>query len=63
VLFPLGVAWGKWAGLYIGLSVMGLSMAAQTFWLWYRSRAVMKDVRQRDAAWLQVSKVEPLTAD
>lgn len=47
-LFTAGVAWGQMAGLYIGLAVLGISMSAQTAWLWYRSRPVLKAVRQRD---------------
>lgn len=50
LLFTAGVAWGQMAGLYIGLTVLALSMFAQTAWLWYRSRSVMKTVRQRDEA-------------
>jgi hypothetical protein len=60
VLYPLGVAWGQVAGLYIGLAVMALSMAAQTFWLWFRSRGVLEHVRRRDS--MPVG-VEPVPAD
>ncbi len=47
-LFTAGVAWGQLAGLYTGLAVTVISMSAQTGWLWYRSRPVLKAVRQRD---------------
>jgi hypothetical protein len=48
ILFTVGVAWGGMTGLYVGLAVLGISMAAQTGWLWFRSRPVMKAIRQRD---------------
>ncbi|MGW8250247.1 MAG: hypothetical protein ACWGO1_06365 [Anaerolineales bacterium] len=47
-LFAAGVVWGQMPGLYIGWAVLSASMAAQTFWLWFRSRSVLKTVRQRD---------------
>jgi hypothetical protein len=62
VLYPAGVVWGKWAGLYIGLAVMAISMAAQTLWLWHRSRPVMEEVRRRDTAPL-VAEPAPVAAD
>jgi len=63
VLYPLGVLWGEWPGLYTGLIVMGLSMGAQTVWLWYRSRPVLTEVRKRDAALSGVAPAEPVPAD
>jgi len=48
VLYPVGVLWGGLPGLYVGLGVLGLSMAAQTGWLYYRIRLVLSEVRQRD---------------
>ena len=48
VLFSVGIAWGQLPGLYIGLAVLGISMSAQTVWLWHRSRPVLFAVRQRD---------------
>lgn len=41
-VFVVGVAWGRAAGVYIGLAAMTLSTAAQTGWLWHRSRAVWR---------------------
>ncbi|HLA97110.1 MAG TPA: hypothetical protein VJL34_01560, partial [Anaerolineales bacterium] len=49
LLLWAGVAWGRLAGLFIALAAMTISMAAQTAWLWQRSRPVMQRVRQRDA--------------
>ncbi len=49
-LFAAGIAWGQLTGLYIGLAVTVISMSAQTGWLWYRSRPVVRAVRQRDEA-------------
>jgi hypothetical protein len=37
-----GVAWGQITGLYVGLAAMVLSTAAQTAWLWQRSRAARR---------------------
>lgn len=48
LLLWAGVAWGRLPGLFIALAAMTLSMAAQTAWLWQRSRPVMQRVRQRD---------------
>jgi len=33
-----GVAWGRMAGLHIGLAAITVGRLAQTIWLWYRSR-------------------------
>ncbi len=45
-----GVAWGRTVGLYVGLMAFTLSLAAQTGWLWLRSRATMVAVAARDRA-------------
>jgi hypothetical protein len=47
-----GVVWARLPGLYVGLAALGLGNLAQTAWLWYRSRPVMRDLRARDAAGL-----------
>lgn len=47
LLAVAGVAWGGATGLYIGLAIMSLSMAAQTIWLWNRSRPVIAMLHQR----------------
>lgn len=44
-----GVIYGRVTGLYVGLAAMSLSTAAQTAWLWYRARPVLKQVKQRDS--------------
>jgi hypothetical protein len=44
-----GVAWGQTTGLYIGLAAFGIGTLAQTVWLWYRSRAIMRSLQVRDA--------------
>ncbi len=43
-----GVAWGGSAGVYIALGGLTISSAAQTIWLWKRSRPVMRQVSVRD---------------
>jgi hypothetical protein len=47
-LYAAGVNWATVSGIYIGVAVMGISMGAQTFWLWYRSRPVLKLIRKQD---------------
>jgi O-antigen/teichoic acid export membrane protein len=44
-----GVAWGQVTGLYIGMVAFGVGSLAQTAWLWYRGRPVMRSLRARDA--------------
>ena len=44
----VGVLLGTIAGLYVALISMGIAMLAQTAWLWWRSRNILADVRQRD---------------
>jgi hypothetical protein len=43
-----GVAWGRSAGLYVGLAGFTLSSLAQTAWLWQRSRACLRAAQARD---------------
>ena len=45
ILLSLGIAWGKSAGLYVGLIAFTLGMSAQTVWLWVRSRRVMLELK------------------
>lgn len=42
VVLIAGVAWGRTAGLTIGLAAFTLATAAQTAWLWVRSRSVLR---------------------
>jgi hypothetical protein len=48
VLYIMAVRWAQVAGLYIGIAVMGISMGAQTAWLWKSSRSVLRDIQQED---------------
>ncbi len=52
VLFLLGagIVWGRIPGLYVGMGAFALATLVQVAWLWYRSRPVMRMVRERDAA-------------
>ncbi len=43
-----GVIWGKMTGLYIGLAAFSFGMLIQTFWLWVRSRPVLRALCERD---------------
>jgi hypothetical protein len=44
-----GVAWGRVTGLYVGMVAFGAGSLAQTGWLWYRGRPVMRNLQARDA--------------
>lgn len=48
VLLWAGVAWGQVIGLYVGLMAFAISSAAQTGWLWQRSRPALRAVAARD---------------
>ncbi len=50
VLLFASVAWGQMVGINAALLAMGVSMALQTAWLWWRSRSMLRDVANRDAA-------------
>jgi len=50
VLLPISVAWGRWVGLNAILTIVSISTALQTGWLWLRSQPVMRLVSIRDAA-------------
>ena len=43
-----GVTWGKMIGLYVGLGAFSFGMLIQTFWLWVRSRPVLRALFKRD---------------
>jgi hypothetical protein len=44
-----GIIWGRIAGLYVGIAGMAISMFAQTLWLGYRARPVIKDLAIKDS--------------
>lgn len=44
----IGVAWGRFTGLYVGTLAFLLSYGAQIAWLYLRSRPVMKELTRRD---------------
>lgn len=48
VVLGIGIYSGNVIGLYVGLSALTLSVATQTFWLWFRSRKVLSDLDLRD---------------
>ncbi len=45
----VGIGWGKAPGLYVAISALTAGFAAQTGWLWYRSRRPMHLLSIRDA--------------
>ncbi len=47
-LLLFGVIRGEVTGLYVAMLAMGLSMAVQTGWLWFRSQRIRKSVQIRD---------------
>jgi hypothetical protein len=59
-ILSAGVAWGKITGLYIGLVAFGLGSLAQTAWLWYRGRPVMRHLASRDAGDLPLQPASSL---
>jgi hypothetical protein len=46
LVLGFGIAWGGVAGLYIGILSISASVAAQTAWLLWRSRPVLKQIRE-----------------
>jgi hypothetical protein len=46
LVLGFGIAWGGIAGLYIGILSISASVAAQTAWLLWRSRPVLKQIRE-----------------
>lgn len=49
IILGIGVWLASVVGLYFGLMALTLSVATQTIWLWFRSRPVINNLRQRDA--------------
>jgi hypothetical protein len=56
-----GVVWGQVTGLYIAMAAFGFGSLAQTIWLWYRSRPVMRSLGARDADGLPFQAVSSET--
>jgi hypothetical protein len=48
LVLGLGIAWGGAAGLYVGVVAMTASVATQTAWLWWRSRPVLRHIREEE---------------
>lgn len=48
VFLAIGVAWMEYPGIVIGMAVFSLATLAQTFWLFVRSRRVLRAVAERD---------------
>ncbi len=46
----IGVVWGEFTGLYVGLAATVIGLLVQTAWLWHRSRPAMRAVLERDTA-------------
>jgi hypothetical protein len=53
IMLWIGVAINRFTGLFVGVGAYGLGMAIQTYWLWYRSRNAMEQIRVRDNATFQ----------
>lgn len=41
-----GVLWGQVPGIYVSITALAIGVFAQTAWLWYRSRPVMREIKQ-----------------
>jgi hypothetical protein len=50
VLLIIGIAYGGFPGIYVGMGVFVLASFAQTAWLWFRSRAIIRKTQERDHA-------------
>jgi hypothetical protein len=48
LVLGFGVTWGGAAGLYVGLLALAASVATQTAWLWWRSRPILKLIREEN---------------
>jgi hypothetical protein len=48
ITLSVGVSMGRFAGVYVGVASMGISMGLQTIWLWLRSRPALHAARRRD---------------
>jgi len=44
-VLSLGIVWGRVSGIYVGMAAMVFGTIIQTFWLWFRSRKDMADLR------------------
>lgn len=49
VVLAVGVSAGRFTGVYVSMVGYVLANVTQTFWLWIRSRAVMRSVQIRDS--------------
>jgi hypothetical protein len=58
VLLVTGIVSGRIAGLYVGMGVFVLATLAQTAWLWFRSRPVMRQIHERDGIIKERSPLE-----
>ena len=45
----IGILWGRFSGIYVGLAAMTIAEVARNGWLHWRSRASRKALRERDA--------------
>ncbi|UCC87138.1 MAG: hypothetical protein JSV81_20165 [Anaerolineales bacterium] len=62
-ILAAGVGWGQVTGLFIGMAGFGIGSLAQTAWLWYRSRPVLRDLRARDAQAMPLQAISsPITS-
>ena len=61
LILTAGVQGGQFLGLYVGLAAMTFSTTIQTTWLWFRSRDVIKTVKNRDAVFLSTLE-SPISA-
>lgn len=48
LVLGFGVAWGGATGLYVGLMALAASVVTQTAWLWWRSRPVLRKIKEEE---------------
>lgn len=58
VVLLAGITNGSFTGIYVAIAAMTLSMSAQAFWLWLRSRKYIAVIRQRDSLPSQMANIE-----
>lgn len=57
LILAAGIIWGQHIGLYIGMIAFTIANIAQTLWLWYRSRPIMRELKSRDVEHISAQRV------
>ena len=57
-LLWVGIVWSATTGLYVGMTAFVIASAAQTGWLWFRSRSALDSINRRDTPSIDLKLVE-----